>query len=74
MFEVTITDKWIDTQGNIWYKAHKICEPNYTTCSEYGKITDSGNTYESVNHFGDQPIENWEPDNPDYHYAIYYRE
>ena len=70
-----ITDKWIDSEGAIWYKAHWENVGTYPeTAYEMGKIYNSGNTLELIYSFGDDPIEEWELDNIRYTYVIYYRQ
>ena len=39
-----------------------------------GKFSNSGNTYEQVFNFGDDPIEKWVPDDIRYYYWILYRQ
>jgi hypothetical protein len=70
---LTLTDRWADSKGNIWYKAHKRREPCDVTIHEYGKISDSGNTLELLYHAGSIQVEEWDPDNPVYNYVVYYR-
>jgi hypothetical protein len=69
---LTLIDQWTDSKGVIWYTAHQDLQgiEGY----EYGKISDSGNTLEFINHALSDPIEKWEPDNDWYNYSIYYRE
>jgi hypothetical protein len=70
---LTLIDQWADSKGVIWYKAHLEVLPNGIEGYEYGKISDSGNTFECINHASSDPIEKWEPDNDWYNYGIYYR-
>jgi beta-lactamase regulating signal transducer with metallopeptidase domain len=76
-YTITLIDQWIDLKGNIWYKAQRRCEWGsdlfHGTIHEYGKISDSGNTLELLYHVGTIYVEEWEPYNPLYNYAIYYR-
>ncbi len=70
-----ITDKWIDSEGAIWYKAHwEAIGVVKHKAYEIGKINNSGNTLELIYSFGDNPIEEWELDNIRYTYVIYYRQ
>lgn len=72
----TIFDKWADKDGNTWFKAQKRgeFEGAEIIIYEYGKINDSGDTYELIYHVGSGQVEDWEPDNPIYNYVIYYRQ
>jgi hypothetical protein len=68
-----IIDRWIDSEGTIWYKAHWENIGLYkNNAYEMGKMNNSGNTLELLLSFGDNPIEEWEPDNIRYTYLIYY--
>ena len=67
-----IIDMWEDSNGDIWYtlKAQSDIGRGYYM----GRISDSGNTNETLyNMFGD-PIEEWDPDNVRYRYWIHYRQ
>jgi hypothetical protein len=70
----TLLEKWIDLNGNTWFKACKRCDEWEISIYEYGKIDSSGDTYELIYHIGSQKIDDWEPDNPQYNYVIYYRQ
>ena len=71
--KLTFNEKWTDSEGNIWYKAH--WENNhYVEGYSIGKFSTSGNTYEEVCNFGDKPIEKWAPDDIRYYYWIWYRQ
>jgi hypothetical protein len=68
---VTITDKWTDSEGNIWYKtylerADREGIEDYRLC----KISSSGSAYEYVTSHVDYPTE---MDSGHYTYRIYYR-
>ena len=65
-----ITAKWTDTEGNIWYKA--FLESSYRGPGYWLiKISNSGNTYESVSDRGDYPTK---IDSDNDHYHIFYRQ
>ena len=74
LHKITLIDQWADSEGNIWYKAHTECLYHGAKGYEYGKISDSGNTYELIYYIGSEPIEEWEPDNRFYYYCIYHRQ
>ncbi len=69
-----ITNKWIDSTGNIWYTlirdAGEIAGQDYGLC----KISDSGKTWEYIFASEDYPIEEWESDKFEYNYRIRYRQ
>ena len=77
--EYIITDKWTDSEGNIWYKVFfpimwrvgmgKDTEPTY----HLDKIDKSGNILETVRSGIDYPTE-LGPDVLLYTYTIYYRQ
>ena len=76
--EYIITDKWTDSEGNIWYKvfysilwygSSKDTEPLYLL----SKIDKSGNILETVRSGIDYPTE-LGPDVLLYTYTIYYRQ
>ena len=74
----TITDKWIDAEGIIWYKWIRtdISGPVLKTHSDYyylGKISDSGRVFEFSFSGNDYPPE-VNPDSLKYNYLIYYRQ
>jgi beta-lactamase regulating signal transducer with metallopeptidase domain len=69
----TITDKWTDSKGNIWYKAKGEILTVKFHYYRYGKINNSRNTWEYIISMGDNPIEKWEPDFQ-HSYHIYYRQ
>jgi len=68
-----ILDKWLDSKGNVWYRAH--WESLYLNSKGYimGKISNSGNTLEVIWASESFPIEEWEPDRFEYTYRIHYR-
>jgi hypothetical protein len=72
----TLFERWSDADGNTWFKAQKSGEfgGSVMTIYEYGKINDSGDTYELIYHVGSQEIDDWEPENPLYNYVVYYRQ
>ncbi len=72
--ESIILDKWLDSKGNIWYREH--WESLYLSSKGYvmGKISNSGNTVETIWASESFPIEKWEPDRFEYTYAIRYRQ
>ena len=73
-FESTIIDKWIDPKGDILYKSQWESLTFYGILGyEMGKISNSGHTLELIFSFGDEPIEEWEPDYYRYTYWIYHR-
>ena len=67
----TLTAKWIDSEGNVWYKMiwklKGIGNPRY----EIGKINNLGQTWEFINSYYDYPTE-IDPNHIEYH--IYYRQ
>jgi len=72
--KATILDKWLDSKGNVWYRTH--FESLYLGSKGYavGKISNAGNTLESIYASESYPIEEWEPDRFEYNYQIYYRQ
>jgi hypothetical protein len=69
----TMIDMWTDPKGDIWYKASwydNLSTKGYTM----GKISDSGNTLETLVRLWGEPIEEWDPDDIRYHYTIHYRQ
>ena len=75
-FTFTLLERWVDSDGNTCFKAQKttVFDGSEMTAYEYGKISDSGDTYELIYHVGSEGIEDWEPENPLYNYIIYYRQ
>ena len=72
--KITIQDKWIDSKGNVWYRAQSETLYFGHMYNEMGKISDSGNTWEYIWASEDYPIEEWEPDKFEYNYRIRYRQ
>ena len=74
----TITDKWIDAEGNIWYKWLRI-EATHAAISVTGedyylsRISDSGRVLEQSHSGYDYPNE-LNPDSLKYDYSILYRQ
>jgi hypothetical protein len=76
--ETTITDKWTDSEGNIWYKymdTLTVYGGSKDTNPKYGlvKIDKLANTFEIVASGIDYPTE-IDPDSLLYTYRIYYRQ
>jgi len=66
----TITEKWTDSEENIWYKI-KVTEPLHGSLLYFlARISDSGKTLEFVCHLVDYHKE-FDPKHPSY--RIYYR-
>ena len=69
-----ITEKWIDSEGNTWYKAHiwwgSIVEGKPGSY-ELDRVSKSGKVWEYVNLTGDYPTE---MDESFIRYHIYYRQ
>jgi hypothetical protein len=72
--EITLLDKWVDSKGNVWYRAKSETLYFSHMYYEMGKISDSGNTWEYIWAGEDYPIEEWEPDRFEYNYRIRYRQ
>lgn len=70
-YQYTITDKWTDSDGNIWYKTISKYKTEYQEQTRYelNKISNSGRTWEYVGSVDDHPAK-IDPKNSDYH--IYY--
>ena len=73
VFNYTITDRWEDADGNIWYKIITKYETEYLVQTRYGldRISNSGLTWEFVGSPEDFPTE-IDPNHPEY--RIYYRQ
>lgn len=74
----TITDKWIDAEGTIWYKwLETVLEARYVSDHDVnfclGKISDSGRVLEFSISSYDYPNEA-KSDSLKYDYHIYYRQ
>jgi hypothetical protein len=67
-----IIDMWKDSNGDIWYtlKAETPLSKGYYM----GRISDSGNTHETLFNRSGEPIEEWDPDHVLYRYWIHYRQ
>ena len=64
----------IDSEGNIWYISKWKCLVHGTDSFHTGKISDSGNTLEFIEHYRALAIEEWDPEDTRYTYKIYYRQ
>ena len=69
-----IIDQWLDSKGNVWYRAKWESLYFGTKGYEMGKISDSGNTLEYIWSGKDYLIEKWEPDKLEYNYRIRHRQ
>ena len=69
-----ILDKWLDSEGNVWYRMHWESLTVRAKGYHMGKISNSGNTLEATWASESYPIEEWEPDRFEYNYFIYYRQ
>ena len=67
-----ITDMWKDSNGDIWYTLKT--ETDVGRGYYMGRISDSGNTHETLYDLWGEPIEEWDPDNVQYRYWIHYRQ
>ena len=65
-----IVEKWIDSEGNIWYKMHNITGESAFNSYLLCKISDSGRIYEVVSSQDDYPTELGQNH---IKYRIYYR-
>jgi hypothetical protein len=65
--------KWTDSEGNIWYNAHWEND-HHVEGHSMGKFSNSGNTYEEIWKFGDEPIDKWAPDDIRYFYYMWHRQ
>ena len=72
-YQYTTTDKWTDSDGNIWYKIIGKYKTEYIEQIRYelDKISNSGRTWEHVGSADDYPTE---IDPNDLEYRIYYRQ
>lgn len=67
----TIVEKWVDSEGNIWYKRH--IDTSYGEWIELDKISDNGTTLEYVISFITSRLPTKiDPNHKDY--RIYYRQ
>ncbi len=73
VFQYTITDRWADSDGNIWYKIITKYKTEYVEQTRYGldKISNSGRTWEYVGSPDDYPTK-IDPNHPEY--RKYYRQ
>ncbi|UCB46660.1 MAG: hypothetical protein JSV25_04360 [Spirochaetota bacterium] len=67
----TFSAKWIDSEGNVWYRMIWKWKGEGDLRYEIGKINKSGQTWEFINSWDAYPTE-IDPNNPEYH--IYYRQ
>ena len=72
-FQYTITDKWTDSDGSIWYKIVSKYKSEYTERTRFGlnKINNTGRTWEYVVSVDDYPTQ-IDPSHPTY--RKYYRQ
>jgi hypothetical protein len=70
--DFTFDEWWIDSEGNVWYRAHWENDHHVEGYS-IGKFSNSGNRYEELWKFGDEPIAKWTPGDVRYFYFIWYR-
>ena len=68
----TFNEKWIDSEGNVWYKA-RWKNSHYAQGYSLGKFSNSGNAYEELWKFGDEPIEKWAPGGIGYFHFMWVR-
>lgn len=71
--QYTITEKWTDSDSNIWYKIASKYKTEYTERARLGlnKIDNTGSTWEIVIAKDDYPTQ-IDPNHPEY--RIYYRQ
>jgi len=67
----TLTAKWIDSEGNVWYRMIWKWKGEGNPRYETGKINNLGQTWEFINSYDDYPTE-IDLNHPEYH--IYYRQ
>jgi hypothetical protein len=71
--ENTITEKWIDSNGDIWFEC--TWESNiFGGGHQLTKISNSGNTLEELSILYGRRVEKWDPNDLNYNYKIYYRQ
>ncbi len=72
-FQYTITDKWTDSDSNIWYKIVSKYKPEYMERTRFGlnKISNTERTWEYIVSADDYPSQ-IDPNHPEY--RIYYRQ
>jgi hypothetical protein len=69
----TIVEKWIDSEGNVWFKNFTLHTGNLNPVFEILKISNNGTVCESVRNQGDFPSKEELNVNHPY-YSIYYRQ
>jgi hypothetical protein len=68
----SITDKWVDGEGRIWYTAATLKGKSGMLLSYYGFIDEAGEVLEIKEELGNKKIEEWDTD--DYYlHRVYYR-
>ncbi len=68
----TMIEMWTDSNGDIFYKASSQCDVHILDKGfKMGKISDSGNTLETLTLYGNKPIEEWDPNVTRYYYTYY---
>jgi hypothetical protein len=71
----SISEKWIDADGNIWYSCRLSCEKCPQDAYEINKISNSGNTRELLFSLSRElTYEDWQTGEFKYNYRIYYRQ
>jgi hypothetical protein len=68
---ISIDEKWIDSEGNFWYKFTSVSHVTHRQRYELGKIHSSGNVWELISLSYDYPNE-LDPNHGKY--RIYYRQ
>jgi beta-lactamase regulating signal transducer with metallopeptidase domain len=72
---LSITDKWIDGEGKIWYTAAaKPQKENGLVFSCYGFIHEAGDILEILEARSNRIIKEWDPDNSMCIHRVYYRQ
>ena len=72
--EIELMEKWIDSNGDIFFEYGWECMNHGTVGYELVKISDSGNTMERLYTEGRMRVEEWDLDSIYYTYRIYYRQ
>jgi len=73
--KLTITDKWLDRKGRIWYTAATERKTERgTVLSYYGFIHESGDVLEILEAMSTRIIEEWDTENVWYYHRVYYRQ
>jgi len=68
-----IYESWRDSEGVLWYRSYyqdSVGREGY----EFGKISNSGNTFELIQTTNNLIIEEWKIDKVGHYWAIYYRQ